>query len=264
MINTREMFQFDLLYAMTLLIMNTNFFNSEDYLLVNSIYKATEGEGVNIGIPQVFLRLQGCAIGCVNCDSMDTWAFDMNRAMKLTDISSKVESYFPATSTSKRLSITGGDPLNPRHRKNLLKLIEYMKKNNWFINIEASGNLMAVDVFELVDFISMDYKTPSTKVMTKIEVLEEALRRYPQNKIQIKSVVNDLDDYHYVLAAYEKVKQKIQNPISWVLTPAYNIGEVNHLEKFKALLKYNEASDGPFRFIGQQHKWFFGTEEKLC
>ena len=42
---------------------------------LNSIYPATEGEGVHIGTPQIFVRYQGCKVGCLNCDSRDTWAF---------------------------------------------------------------------------------------------------------------------------------------------------------------------------------------------
>ena len=41
----------------------------------NSIYSATEGEGIHIGSPQTFIRFQGCKVGCFNCDSKDTWSF---------------------------------------------------------------------------------------------------------------------------------------------------------------------------------------------
>ncbi|MEX0799567.1 MAG: hypothetical protein WD025_08980, partial [Bacteriovoracaceae bacterium] len=47
----------------------------DDKLAINSIYMATEGEGIHVGTPQIFVRFQGCAIGCVNCDSKDTWEF---------------------------------------------------------------------------------------------------------------------------------------------------------------------------------------------
>ena len=49
--------------------------------LINSIYRATEGEGVFVGRPQIFVRYQGCAIGCINCDSKDTWEFDKEKGI---------------------------------------------------------------------------------------------------------------------------------------------------------------------------------------
>ena len=45
---------------------------------IHSIYRATEGEGIHIGTPQIFVRFQGCTIGCVNCDSKETWEFTDN------------------------------------------------------------------------------------------------------------------------------------------------------------------------------------------
>ena len=42
-------------------------------LRVNNIYGAIQGEGVNMGVPVVILRLQGCSVGCLLCDTRETW-----------------------------------------------------------------------------------------------------------------------------------------------------------------------------------------------
>lgn len=40
---------------------------------VNDLYPCIQGEGVMTGIPMLLLRLQGCGVGCVFCDTMETW-----------------------------------------------------------------------------------------------------------------------------------------------------------------------------------------------
>ena len=89
---------------------------SESYLSINSIYKATEGEGVHIGRPQVFVRFQGCFVGCVNCDSKDTWLFNDSDQGKwtLSKVLDEIWSLSGEGSLS-WISITGGDPLHPKN-----------------------------------------------------------------------------------------------------------------------------------------------------
>ncbi len=36
-------------------------------------YTTVNGEGKHIGMPAVFIRFQGCTVGCVWCDAMGTW-----------------------------------------------------------------------------------------------------------------------------------------------------------------------------------------------
>lgn len=40
---------------------------------VNEIYESIQGEGTFTGTPSVFLRLQGCDVGCMWCDTKHTW-----------------------------------------------------------------------------------------------------------------------------------------------------------------------------------------------
>ena len=127
-----------------------------DKLLINSIYMACEGEGVFIGSSQIFIRFQGCSIGCANCDSMDTWEFDSKYGIEFSEVLSRVEKIhneFPV----KRISITGGDPLHPAHLPGVLKIVSHYKKKGFFVNIEASGMRVVPELFDAVDFVSFDY-----------------------------------------------------------------------------------------------------------
>ena len=97
---------------------------SKNYL-INSIYRATEGEGIHLGTPQIFVRFQGCTIGCLNCDSMDTWEFEGFNST-LDEVWQRVwnESF---DGRIKRVSITGGDPLHPKHVPAVLELVTFLK-----------------------------------------------------------------------------------------------------------------------------------------
>ncbi|MDD0853305.1 7-carboxy-7-deazaguanine synthase QueE [Halobacteriovorax sp. GB3] len=233
----------------------------KDYL-INSIYRATEGEGVLIGSPQVFVRFQGCAIGCLNCDSKDTWDFDG----ELMDLEEIMLSVYQETFQGKikRVSITGGDPLHPKHVPYVLELTKKLKDQGYFVNIEAAGTRVVPEIFELVDYISFDYKTPSTGVRTNPALIVKLANQY-QNKFQIKSVIETREDFDQTVLAYNEVLSQVDHmTFPWCLTPSYNTEEEFPEARFIEVLKWNEAFGGMFRVIGQQHKWIFGPKKKQC
>jgi 7-carboxy-7-deazaguanine synthase len=228
-------------------------------LLINSIYRATEGEGIHIGIPQIFVRFQGCHIGCVNCDSKETWDFDPAMTTTLDDVMEQVEVL--SQDIIKRISITGGDPLHPSHIPSLMELIRELKKRNYYINIEAAGTRIVKDVFDAVDFVSFDIKTPSTQVKTSQELLLKFVMEYG-TKSQVKAVVADKKDFETVYDAFHYVKRSNGPVVPWCLTPCYEPEEKFPMLRFQQVVKMNEDFGLPFRVIGQQHKWMFGSDAK--
>jgi 7-carboxy-7-deazaguanine synthase len=229
-------------------------FDRENSLLVNCIYLAPEGEGVRIGTPQIFLRLQGCAIGCVNCDTKETWDFDEKYAQNLEDVIKKIDSY-----PYKNVSITGGDPLDTRHRKNLLKLIKKLKDKNYYINIEASGAKVDEEIFDLVDFISFDFKTPSTEVKLPLKNLHILAANY-SHKSQLKSVIAHQKDFSAVYQLYSDHPDL--RKLQWVLTPCYEPGASFPTVLIKNIIQWTEEVAAPFRIILQQHKVVYGPNER--
>jgi 7-carboxy-7-deazaguanine synthase len=229
--------------------------------LINAIYRATEGEGILIGTPQVFVRFQGCAIGCINCDSRDTWAFDSSMSMELAEVLERVyeESLGGAI---KRVSITGGDPLHPKHTDFLLELVNRLKAQGYSLTLEAAGTRIIHQVFDQLDFINMDFKTPSTGVVTRLSVLEDLIQQYP-GRYQIKSVIENQHDFSTTLEAYQSLVSKLElQSLPWILTPAYNPGEEFPMERFQEIIEWNYQAQALFRVIGQQHKWIYGPDKK--
>lgn len=235
--------------------------SDSSFLYINSIYIAHEGEGQFIGVPQFFVRLQGCAVGCTNCDSKDTWAFNRGgEHLSLAEISGKLKEL---NSQLKRVSITGGDPTDARFEESLLALIKLLKSEGYWINMEASGTRLSYPLFDLLDWISLDLKTPSTGVEGDLNLIGECNDKF-MHKMQIKSVVQDEKDFLYVRGSYSKLLETRDSLAPWVLTPSYQSEDAG--DNFQALVQqlyqWNYSSGTCFRIIGQQHKWIFGPNQK--
>lgn len=231
---------------------------------IHSIYRATEGEGVYIGSAQIFVRFQGCSIGCVNCDSKDTWEFSDQEGQSLNTVLAQIEDIsgqYPHR--LKRVSITGGDPLHPKHVPGVLELIKELKKRGYFINIEAAGTRILDEIFDSIDFISFDIKTPSTQVNINENLIVKLSKQY-QGKAQVKSVISDKKDFEFIFDLYQRILHLLDynNTIPWVLTPCYEPGEEFPKERFLQVIELNEKYGAPFRVIGQQHKWMHGPNKK--
>ena len=229
-------------------------------LLINSIYPGVEGEGVRIGTCQIFVRLQGCRLACHNCDSKDTWAFSTSSGRPIEDIVEDIK----ALSQEEALhwvSITGGDPLDIRHRQGVLTLIKTLCTIGFKINLEASGNTIVPDIFHHCNFLSFDYKTPSTGITTDYRLILQLLDEYG-GKFQIKSVAQDEEDILFAHRAQQEITKVLGSelPFSWCLTPAWERNEPFPQKRFQSILEVNRRLGAPFRVIGQQHKWIYGTE----
>lgn len=229
-------------------------------LLINSIYRATEGEGIHIGIPQIFVRFQGCHVGCVNCDTKETWDFDPAFTKSLDEVMEQIETL--SQNIIKRISITGGDPLHPSHVPSLLVLIGELRARGYFINIEAAGTRIVKEVFDAVDFISYDFKTPSTSVKTSKDLLLKFVEEYG-DRSQVKAVVADKKDFEATFDAFHFVKSNVKTQTPWCLTPCFEPGEPFPMNRFQQVVQLNESFGLPFRVIGQQHKWVYGPEARL-
>lgn len=233
-----------------------------DKMSINTIYLATEGEGIHIGTPQVFVRFQGCAVGCINCDSKETWEFrDGN--MDLLEVMKQIQRVSGETPNQiKRVSITGGDPLHPKLAPSVEILAKELKANGYYVNIEASGARVVESIFDVVDFISFDLKTPSTGVKTNLKVLEKMISKYSE-KSQIKAVISDKKDFEFSFDVFKKMREinSSSEKIPWVLTPCYEPGEEFPKDRFIFVQKINQENGAPFRVVGQQHKWIFGPDK---
>lgn len=54
---------------------------------VNELFQTIQGEGFYTGVPAIFVRLQGCDVGCAWCDTKNTWDIDLDKKAPLAELS---------------------------------------------------------------------------------------------------------------------------------------------------------------------------------
>jgi len=117
-------------------------------LPINEIFETIQGEATFTGTPSVFIRLQGCDVGCAWCDTKHTWPvedIDMIDAAKipLKEQDSLEWGYFSSEDiilqlnqfTAKHIVLTGGEPCTYDLTNLTTKLIEH----SYSVQIETSG-----------------------------------------------------------------------------------------------------------------------------
>ncbi len=116
---------------------------------INEIFYTLQGEANFVGLPSVFIRLQGCQVGCAFCDTKHTWELDpktqvtsIQIAQKLTDQQSwayfseeEILAEIAKYSACRHIVFTGGEPA----MFDLTKLITKIESNGYTVQIETSG-----------------------------------------------------------------------------------------------------------------------------
>ncbi|RUO21239.1 7-carboxy-7-deazaguanine synthase QueE [Aliidiomarina iranensis] len=117
---------------------------------VNELFETIQGEGLYTGVPAIFLRLQGCPVGCPWCDTQHTWSKMAENAVDFGQIITKTgpdERYSELSAeailqriqslgfTAKHIVITGGEPC----MYDLRPLAEVLEPLGYQLQIETSG-----------------------------------------------------------------------------------------------------------------------------
>lgn len=58
---------------------------------INEMFQTLQGEGYFTGVPAIFIRLQGCPVGCAWCDTKHTWDKLEDREVSLYSILAKTK-----------------------------------------------------------------------------------------------------------------------------------------------------------------------------
>jgi 7-carboxy-7-deazaguanine synthase len=142
------------------------------------IFSAIQGEGLNVGTRQIFVRLGGCDLRCTYCDSEHTWQKQPTCQIETTPGSRNFEIHPNPVSRSQLLawvtshnlanlhdsiSITGGEPL--LHANFLNKWLPAVRQATQLpIYLETGGHRpqQLATIIEHLDLIGMDMKLPST------------------------------------------------------------------------------------------------------
>src|SRR5512141_1542230 len=107
-----------------------------DFLRVTEIFHSIQGESTWAGLPCTFVRLTGCPLRCVWCDT--TYAFQGGERMTLEEIVARVEAI-----GTRLVELTGGEPLV---HPGAFELARLLLDRGYTVLVETSG---AVDVAPL-------------------------------------------------------------------------------------------------------------------
>lgn len=207
-------------------------------LRITEIFFSLQGETRTVGLPTVFIRLTGCPLRCVYCDT--AYAFYGGKRMPLIEILSQVDSY-----KTKYVTVTGGEPLA---QPECLILLTQLCDKGYEVSLETSG---ALDI-ALVDprvIKVVDLKTPGSK-----EEQRNRLENIPHllGHDQVKFVICDRVDYDW---AKEMIgRYHLTDHCQVLFSPSH--GQVANRDLAQWILD----DQLPVRFQLQLHKYIWGDE----
>ncbi|MGE4358207.1 MAG: 7-carboxy-7-deazaguanine synthase QueE [Candidatus Omnitrophota bacterium] len=119
------------------------------------IFRSIQGEGIYVGMPQLFIRFYGCKLRCSFCDTPLKYYEELSPLELLTKVRSLAEGI-------DWLSLTGGEPLEQADF--LKEFLPLAKRENFRMYLETNGiyHQELSKLIELIDVIAMDIKLPSS------------------------------------------------------------------------------------------------------
>jgi len=157
---------------------------------VTEIFRSIQGESTYAGLPCIFVRLTGCNLRCVWCDT--AYAFHGGQAKSVADVLASVRAL--SESGGRRLldlvELTGGEPLL---QSDIYPLIDRLLEQRFRVLVETSGERDVSSLPEPVIRI-LDVKCPASGEggTFRMENLDD-LRSHDQ----LKFVLAGREDYDW-------------------------------------------------------------------
>jgi 7-carboxy-7-deazaguanine synthase len=153
---------------------------------ITEIYKSVQGESTYAGLPCVFVRLTGCNLRCLWCDT--EYSFYGGKKMSPDQVLEQIVDLSPKGGL---VEITGGEPM--LQERELLPLMHRLLASGYKVLLETSGeralNRVPPDVIKIVDV-----KCPGSDEGDSFrpENLESLTSRD-----EVKFVLSDRADYEF-------------------------------------------------------------------
>jgi 7-carboxy-7-deazaguanine synthase len=205
-------------------------------LRITEIFHSLQGESRPAGYPTAFVRLTGCPLRCVYCDT--SYAFQGGTRLAVPEVLERISAF-----RVRHVCVTGGEPLA---QPACLELLGALCDAGYAVSLETSGALDISAVDSRVTVV-LDIKTPDSGESGRN--LWENLARLKRDD-QIKFVICSRADYDWsksVLAErqLEQLCEVLFSP-SWGQLPARDLAE------------WVLADRLPVRFQLQLHKYLWG------
>ncbi|MBK6724288.1 MAG: radical SAM protein [Acidobacteria bacterium] len=213
---------------------------SDRTLRITEIFLSIQGESSHAGRPCSFVRLTGCPMRCVWCDS--EYTFTGGERTSFEDIFAKLDKF-----GCNLVEVTGGEPLA---QKNAFPFIRELCDRSYEVLIETGGFVSTEDVDPRAKII-LDVKCPASGEAERNHWPN--LERLRADMDEVKFVVADMTDWEFakdVIAKYglaDRTKETLISP-------------VHGIDNLAEIAESVSRSGLKVRFNLQLHKYIWGAE----
>ena len=209
-------------------------------LRVTEIFRSIQGESTHAGRPCTFVRLTGCPMRCVWCDS--EYTFTGGEHMSIDAVMDQVRAF-----GVNLVEVTGGEPLA---QKEAFELIRRLCDEDFEVLVET-GNYVSTDGLDSRAKVILDIKCPASGEESRNDWSNiERLRR---DLDEVKFVVADEGDWVYA-------KRVIQQHSLETRAHAILISPVWGGIDLQQLAGWIAASGLNVRMQLQLHKYIWGPD----
>ena len=210
-------------------------------LTVNEIFHSIQGESTHTGRPCVFVRLTGCDLRCVWCDT--PYAFHEGRKLDVDEVVAAVEQY-----GCDLIEITGGEPLL---QEDVYPLMDRLLATGATVLLETGGHVSVARVPAAIVKV-VDVKCPGSGECDR-NAWDNLSRLTDRD--QVKFVIADRVDYEFARDVVRR--HTLETRCGTVLFSA-----VHHLLPPARLAEWMLADRLPVRLQIQLHKHLWGAETR--
>ena len=211
-------------------------------LRVTEIFRSIQGESTHAGRPCSFIRLTGCPMRCVWCDS--EYTFTGGSSMSIEEVLERIRRF-----DCKLVEVTGGEPLA---QKEAFSLITRLCDEGFEVLIETGNYVSTADVDQRAKII-LDVKCPASGEEARNDWSN--LPRLRKDRDEVKFVVANADDWHYakkIISDYDLENRAL----SILISPVW--GQCN----LRELAELIASSGLNVRMQLQLHKYIWGPDVK--
>jgi 7-carboxy-7-deazaguanine synthase len=182
-------------------------------LRITEIFKSIQGESTYAGLPCSFVRLTGCALRCVWCDT--AYAFEGGRRIEIEEVAREVAGH-----GTRLVEFTGGEPLEQEAVYPLMSRLLDLGKT---VLVETGGHV-AIDRVDPRAVVILDIKAPASG-MAERQDPDNVGRLRPRDEVKI--VLADRADFEWALGRLAETDLERTHTVT--LSPAWGSLEAAEL-----------------------------------
>lgn len=209
-------------------------------LRITEMFLSIQGESSHAGRPCSFVRMTGCPMRCVWCDS--EYTFTGGERISFEEIFAKLDEF-----GCNLVEVTGGEPLAQR---NVFPFITELCNCGYEVLIETGGYVSTENADPRASII-LDVKCPASGESERNHWPN--LERLRREKDEVKFVVADLNDWEFakrIITEYDLINRSKEVLIS----------PVHGLENLTRMAEAVSRSGLKVRLNLQLHKYIWGPD----